>query len=80
MTPPQHLFFFTPHALRTLLTRHGFEIEECTHPWKVVPLKLAAYQLMNRLGFRRRPPASLAAIGVPMNLFDVMRVVARKAG
>jgi SAM-dependent methyltransferase len=80
MTPPQHLFFFTPRSLRILLKRHGFVIDECTHPWKLVPLGLALYQVMNRLGFRKKPPASLAGLGFPVNLFDVMRVIAHKSG
>jgi SAM-dependent methyltransferase len=80
MTPPQHLFFFTPRSLQILLKRHGFIIDERGHPWKLVPFGLAAYQVMNRLGLRRKPPASLASLGFPVNLFDVMRVIARKAG
>jgi hypothetical protein len=78
MTPPQHLFFFAPGNLAMLLHRHGFEVEKCVHPWKLVPLGLAAYQVINRLGIRARPPRSLAAVGVPVNLYDVVRVVARK--
>jgi SAM-dependent methyltransferase len=72
MTPPQHLWFFSPHTLGALLSRHGFRIQSVTHPWKWVPLQLIAYQATR--GKRVRIPGS-----VPVNLFDAMRVVAIRA-
>ena len=38
MTPPQHLWFFTPASLRRLAGTLGLSVETCDHPWKVVPL------------------------------------------
>lgn len=78
MTPPQHLFFFSPYTLGALMERHGFQVVDCVKPWKVVPLGLAAYQLGSRLGIRLRSLERLNALGVPMNLFDAFRMIARK--
>jgi SAM-dependent methyltransferase len=76
MTPPQHLWFFSPATIRALLARHGFRVEAIDHPWKRVPLALMAYQAARYVGgqalVRRLPlPGAL-----PVNLFDAMRVVA----
>ena len=78
MTPPQHLWFFSPTTLRQLLERHGFRAHTLAHPPKIVPLSLAAYQLSRYVGgqtiVRRRPlPGSL-----PVNLYDAMRVIAER--
>ena len=61
------------------------------HPWKLVPVSLIVHQLgrMTGLGGRRAATDSGAAtstgaapaasrLGVPVNLFDAMRVVLRK--
>jgi len=77
MTPPQHLWFFTPSSMRRLANAHGLTVESVDHPWKLVPLSLIVFQLRRiaRLGLR---PSSVPDIGVPVNLFDAMRVVFRK--
>jgi len=78
MTPPQHLWFFSPKTVSALLERHGFEVHTVEHPWKLVPLALVAYQATRYLGgqelFRRFVPPGR----VPLNLFDSMRVIARR--
>lgn len=71
MTPPQHLHFFTKRSLAKLLERTGWRALEMTRPMKLVPLKLAIYQL--GLPAERIP----ASFGVPVNLFDTVRVIAR---
>jgi SAM-dependent methyltransferase len=78
MTPPQHLWFFTPDSIRKLASAAGLTTESLDHPWKLVPLSLIAFQLRRMLGLgsRASPPAS--RIGLPVNLFDAMRVVLRK--
>ena len=78
MTPPQHLFFFSKATLGALLTRAGFEPAAWTHPWKIVPVGLVAYQAARRLGLRLSIGEALYRIGVPVNLFDALRVVARR--
>ena len=76
MTPPQHLWFFTPSSLRALASGSGLEVRSIARPWKLVPLSLIAYQLKRIAGVRVR--ATLPDIGIPVNLFDAMRVVLRK--
>lgn len=77
MTPPQHLWFFTREAMGALAGQLGLRLESVDHPWKTVPVSLIAFQLKRMLGL----PAAAGAgsgIGVPVNLFDAMRVVMRK--
>lgn len=80
MTPPQHLWFFTTGSVQRIAARLGLEVVEIVHPWKVVPLSLALYQATRALGLGRpRAPTGLASrLGVPVNLFDAMRVVMRR--
>jgi len=80
MTPPQHLFFFSRRNLILLLQRLGFSVVRCVRPWKWVPLGLAAYQVGNRCGWRFRSLEGLCGIGLPLNLFDAVQIVARKTG
>lgn len=78
MTPPQHLWFFTPESMRRLGEAQRLTSERIDHPWKTVPLSLVLFQLGRMLGVRAAAPA-LGRLGVPVNLFDAMRVVMRKA-
>ena len=76
MTPPQHLWFFTPASMEHLAASAGLEIAALDHPWKIVPLSLVAYHLGRMAGVRVKLPAG--RVGVPINLFDAMRVVLRR--
>jgi SAM-dependent methyltransferase len=76
MTPPQHLWFFTREGLRRMAQSAGLQLESADHPWKIVPLSLILFQLGRMVGLRMAPPAT--GVGVPVNLFDAMRVVLRK--
>jgi SAM-dependent methyltransferase len=78
MTPPQHLWFFTRDSMHGLAARLGLTLESFDHPWKIVPLSLIVYQLGRMVGSRAAAPGSASRIGVPVNLFDAMRVVFRK--
>src|SRR5579871_896693 len=78
MTPPQHLWFFTPASLRHLAGALGLAVEACDHPWKIVPLSLILFQLRRMLGMGRAGKAPASQIGIPINLFDAMRCVLRK--
>jgi hypothetical protein len=78
MTPPQHLWFFTQESLRRMAASVGLSMDHADHPWKIVPLSLIVFQLRRMLGLRSSPMATASAIGVPVNLFDAMRVVLRK--
>jgi len=79
MTPPQHLWFFTLASLRRMSASLGLALEYADHPWKIVPLSLIIFQLRRILGFRGQMIATASRIGVPVNLFDAMRVVLRKS-
>jgi SAM-dependent methyltransferase len=78
MTPPQHLWFFTRASMLRLGNSLGLQMERFEHPWKKVPLSLIAFQLARMAGLHRRAQSSASRIGVPVNLFDAMRVVLRK--
>jgi len=78
MTPPQHLWFFTGESMRRLAGTLGFTVEHVDHPWKIVPASLIVFQLRRMLGRRGAPPSATSRLGVPINLFDAMRIVLRK--
>jgi SAM-dependent methyltransferase len=79
MTPPQHLWFFTPECMRRLSHSLGLQVEACDHPWKVVPLALIQFQMRRLLGASGITSWGFAnSIGLPVNLFDAMRCVLRK--
>src|SRR5262245_5244476 len=76
MTPPQHLWFFTERSLARLLEERGFRVLRTRRPWKVVPLHLIAYQLSRYLGGQSWLRRVRIPGGMPVNLFDAMRVIA----
>jgi 2-polyprenyl-3-methyl-5-hydroxy-6-metoxy-1,4-benzoquinol methylase len=80
MTPPQHLWYFTVESLARLGAAAGLTIAEVTHPWKRVPTALVLQLLGRSVGIPW--PSSLLSkasrFGLPVNLFDAMRVVLRK--
>ncbi len=78
MTPPQHLFFFSPQNLAQLLEKSGFELARVEHPWKIVPFELMLYQITRRLGIQFDLGQRLGSVGFPVNLFDAMRVLAKR--
>jgi SAM-dependent methyltransferase len=78
MTPPQHLWFFTPRSLMQMGESLGLDVEYIDHPFKRVPLGLIIYQLCRYLSVSPRLPSWMHRIGLPINLFDAMRVVLRK--
>jgi hypothetical protein len=80
MTPPQHLWYFTPDSISKIAAAAELEICQITHPWKRVPISLVM-QLISRstgLAMPRTVLSSLSKIGLPVNLFDTMRIVLRK--
>jgi SAM-dependent methyltransferase len=80
MTPPQHLWFFTGASMRRLSQRLQLRLESVDHPWKIVPLSLITFQLRRMLGFGSSAAPRSSNVGLPVNLFDAMRVVFRQAG
>jgi SAM-dependent methyltransferase len=79
MTPPQHLWFFTAPSIANLAARLGMRVAALDHPWKIVPASLISFQLGRMLGFKPASAARGGRLGVPVNLFDAMRVVLRRA-
>jgi SAM-dependent methyltransferase len=79
MTPPQHLWFFTQESMRRLSAGLGVLLGHVDHPWKIVPASLIVFQLRRMLGWRGEGVTTASRVGVPVNLFDAMRIVLRKA-
>ncbi len=79
MTPPQHLFFFSARTIRLLLEKTGFEVASIRYPWKIVPWSLMLYQVSPSL-HRMLGRLGKVPLGIPVNLFDAMLVIARKPG
>lgn len=78
MTPPQHLWFFTPKSLNSLAESTGLTVISVEHPGKKVPVGLMLYQLGRLAGVNLRAPEWTHKLGLHINLFDAMRVVMRK--
>jgi len=78
MTPPQHLWFFTPRSFRHIARTLGTSLESVIYPWKLVPVSLGLYQLGRMFSRRWKAPGRLSNVGVPITLFDAVRVVLRK--
>jgi 2-polyprenyl-3-methyl-5-hydroxy-6-metoxy-1,4-benzoquinol methylase len=78
MTPPQHLWFFTPESLSRMARAAGLDCEHVDHPSKIVPLSLVRFQLRRMLGLPQNASPRAGGVGLPLNLFDAMRVVLRR--
>jgi SAM-dependent methyltransferase len=78
MTPPQHLWFFSRESVRRMAAPLGLAVEHIDHPWKIVPLSLITFQLTRMLGLAPGRAPAVSRVGLPVNLFDAMRVVLRK--
>ena len=79
MTPPQHLWFFSRESFRRMAASLGLEVEFApTTRGRSCRCRSITFQLARMLG--RSPPRTPAAsrLGLPVNLFDAMRVVLRK--
>jgi hypothetical protein len=55
-------------------------MEHFDYPAKRVPLSLIVFQLQRMLGVRGSSSPVASRIGIPLNLFDAIRVVLRKGG
>jgi 2-polyprenyl-3-methyl-5-hydroxy-6-metoxy-1,4-benzoquinol methylase len=78
MTPPQHLWFFSADSILRLAARLNLRVESLEHPWKIVPVSLISFQLQRLLGFTFSRFSGESQLGIPVNLFDAMRIVLRK--
>jgi 2-polyprenyl-3-methyl-5-hydroxy-6-metoxy-1,4-benzoquinol methylase len=78
MTPPQHLWFFSAGSILRLAARLNLRVESLEHPWKIVPVSLISFQLQRLLGLTLSRSSGESQLGIPVNLFDAMRIVLRK--
>ena len=79
MTPPQHLWYFTFKSVERMARALGLRIERYDHPWKIVPISLIGFQIRRMLGMRTAGTSTTSGVGLPVNLFDAMRIVLRKS-
>lgn len=78
MTPPQHAFFYSKKSLQFLLKAHNFEIVYMDTPSKFVPVGLFFYQLYRMTGIRLKLFEKMTNRYLRLNLFDTVRVLAKK--
>jgi SAM-dependent methyltransferase len=84
LTPRHHNYFFTKESLRILLTRLGFVTESASHPGERYSLRYLTYKLRTvaDVAAVRRVAmllerSRIANVKVPLNLGDIITVVAR---
>lgn len=87
LTPRHHNYFFSASTLRRLLERCGFEVLSVDHPGSRYSLSHLIYKLERSLRLpmvsRLSGPLRTSRVGrvsIPVNLFDITTVVARKPG
>jgi SAM-dependent methyltransferase len=85
LTPRHHNFFFSSRTLVQLLERSGFEVAWVGHPGARYSLAHLAYKLdrgvrtgVTTAAARRIATSRLGRYSLPLNLFDIVTVVARK--
>ncbi|HEU0303752.1 MAG TPA: class I SAM-dependent methyltransferase [Gaiellaceae bacterium] len=84
LTPEHHNFFFDGRTLRRLLHETGFDVLDARHRASVYSLTHALYKLVAPMpGTVRRVArdiggSSLGSIAIPINLYDIVTVVARR--
>lgn len=86
LTPPDHLFYFTRGGLVGLMEKHGFEVAAVRYPYGHFTVDYLMERLVKslRLGLSYRRltglRAALTRTMVPVNLWDIMLIEARKRG
>jgi 2-polyprenyl-3-methyl-5-hydroxy-6-metoxy-1,4-benzoquinol methylase len=86
LTPRHHNFFFTAATLRSGLERAGFEVLESKHLSSPYSLRYCVYKLgtmmprsrVLRYAGRRANASRLGRVALPVNLGDVVTVLARR--
>lgn len=84
MTPPQHLYFYTPRSLATALEAHGFDVREFHYAGKRATLDFILFKAREAFGPAVRPFRLLAgalrleSLQLYVNLRDTMTCVAVK--
>jgi 2-polyprenyl-3-methyl-5-hydroxy-6-metoxy-1,4-benzoquinol methylase len=78
LTPRHHNFFFSARTLTRLLDRCGFDVEWVGHPGARYSLAHLAYKALPVAVSERAASSRVAGYSLPVNLFDIVTVVARK--
>ena len=85
LTPRHHNFFFSARTLVSLLERSGFEVAWLGHPGSRYSFAHLAYKFdrgvriaLTAAAARRIASSRLGRYSVPVNLLDIVTVVARK--
>jgi hypothetical protein len=86
LTPRHHNFFFTAATLSRLLARSGFDVVTLDHRGSRYPLRYLVHKLRTLVPLRaldtltgRLAQGRLGAVALPVNLWDIVTVVARRA-
>jgi SAM-dependent methyltransferase len=86
LTPRHHNFFFTAATLSRLLGRSGFDVVTLDHRGSRYPLRYLVHKLRTLVPLRaldtltgRLAQGRLGAVALPVNLWDIVTVVARRA-
>ena len=80
LTPRHHNFFFDPETIGIALRRAGLDVVAVTHPGGRYSVAYLAHKLGLEPVSTWLSERNAGAISVPVNLFDVMTVVARRTG
>ena len=78
LTPRHHNFFFGARTLRLLLERSGFAVDWLGHPGARYSLAHLGYKSLPAAAARRVADSAVGRYSLPVNLFDIVTVVARK--
>ena len=79
-TLPEHLYFFSRESLRIMLERAGLKAQHMSADAAYFPLGYLAERLEKTL-LQRQPPErtrGLWSVTLPVNLFDIVTVTARR--
>ncbi len=76
--PPQHLSYFSPKTIKTLLSSIGFSDIQISHPPAYYPLSYLSHKLGSLYDLKLSIPKKINSLVVPVNLWDIMKVTACK--
>jgi hypothetical protein len=79
LTPRHHNFFFSARTLARLLERCGFDVVWTGHPGARYSLAHLVYKSAPAAVAKRVSGSRVGRVSLPVNLFDIVTVVARKA-
>jgi SAM-dependent methyltransferase len=86
LTPRHHNYFFTAATLSRLLARSGFDVVTLDHRGSRYPVRYLVHKLRTLVPLRaldtltgRLAEGRLGAMAVPVNLWDIVTIVARRA-